>query len=186
MVTVYLMPLGTWLTGSFLTTWGQGKESRWSPGPRRSEDEARRDLEDFKDQLERFLAGRPDWDESGPPRAATVFSAEAFERPFFQARRWSYRKRMDRLCSLELPQIWLPVDFDPVFHLPAPWAPEGRVHVASALSLGRELRRFSSELPDELPEEALRELAESFSIARRLEALASAAVEHRVPAIVEG
>jgi hypothetical protein len=184
-VTVYIMPLGTWLTGSFMTTWGQGRESRGSPGPRRSPEQARQDLESFRTQLEPLLAFRPEWDEEGPPRAATVFSAEGFERPFLQARRWSYRRRMERLCSMELPQLWLPMDFDPVFHLAAPWAPEARLHVASAAGLGRDLHRFSNDLPEELPEESLRELAEAFSIARRLEAIAAVGVEHDVPVIVE-
>ena len=58
MVTVYIMPLRTWLTGSFMTTWGQGRESRGSPGPRRSPEQARQYLESLRNQLEPLLAKR--------------------------------------------------------------------------------------------------------------------------------
>src|SRR5205085_1325600 len=90
-VTVYVMPLATWLTGSFQSTWGEGRGTPMPAGPRLRDEVAARNLDAFKDEVERLLARRPDWDEEGPARAAGVFSAEGFAGPFLLARRWSYR-----------------------------------------------------------------------------------------------
>lgn len=178
-VAVYVMPLSTWLSGSFRTTWGG--EGDLSVRRRFSPQDVRRHLESFGDHLERVLAFRPGWDESGPVRSAHVFSASGFAGPFLLARRWSYRLNFPRLSTLEPPQIWLPADFEPVVRLAAPWNPETEVGVASSVRIGGELDLLLREPLGEL-EQA--EHYEDLQVAARLGDIARAAFEHRAPVIL--
>src|SRR6185503_7377695 len=104
------MPLSTWLSGRFRTSWGP--DGGGEPvGPERSPEEVERAVELLGQTLERLLTFRPEWDETGPARSATVFSLDGFSLPFLLARRWGYRLKLPCLQVLEPPQIWLPVDF---------------------------------------------------------------------------
>lgn len=180
-VAVYVMPLSLWLSGRFRTTWDRSGEEVNFPGPERSAEEVRVALDSFGDQLDRLLAFRPEWDDSGPARSATIFSLEGFALPFELARRWAYRFRLPRLCSLEPPQIWLPTEFDPVFRFPAPWNPESEVRVASCEGTSAELARLLRSIEaEERPE-----LEETGKVAERLLESARLALERRAPVIIE-
>jgi hypothetical protein len=175
------MPLSTWLAGSFRTTWGPDREGGEPAGPRRSPDEVRRGMESLKAHVERVLAIRPQWDESGPARSATVFSLDGFFSPFLEARRRSYRQRWPLLSGLEAPQIWLPPDFDAAVPFAAPWDPESEWALASTPRLHAELARLLAAIEeDERPD-----LEETGRVTRRLIHIAGLGIEHDVPVIVE-
>jgi hypothetical protein len=140
------------------------------------------DVEAFLERLETLLGFRPDWDEGGPVRSATVFSVDGFSSPFLRARAWSYRLKLPRLCALEMPQVWLPVEFDPAFQFAPPWNPDGQVSVASSPRLGEELEQ----LLEKIAEEDRPDLADTGQVAGRLREIAALSVEHRAPVIVEG
>jgi hypothetical protein len=169
-VSVFVMPLGTNLRGNFQAP---GMTRR-----RRSEEEVEAALEAFRARLETLLGFRPEWDEEGPVRSAMIFSVDAFSLPFQRARAWSSRLKLPRLCALELPQIWLPVDFDPAFHIDSPW----EVSVASSARLQKELERLLAEMA--VAEGA--DLGETCRVADRLRQIAELSAEHRVPVIIEG
>jgi hypothetical protein len=177
-VSVYVMPLGTYLAGAFRTSWGPDGDGGEAPGPRRSPDEARRYVDLFREQLGRLVPRLREWDESGPARSATTFSADGFALPFLLARERGARTRMPSLRILEPPQIWLPADFEPVFRIAPPWNPESKLQVASCDQVGAELGRL---LPLAGPgrEEAGR-------VASRLAGIARDAREHDAPVIIEG
>src|SRR4029077_8191483 len=81
-VSVFVMPLRTWLAGDFRTTWGEGQETASEPRRRRSAEDAERLRDGLLTQLEPLLGRRPDWDEDGPARSATAFSVYSFSLPF--------------------------------------------------------------------------------------------------------
>jgi hypothetical protein len=181
MIVVYVMPLGKWLSGAFRTGWDRSGEERTFPGPKRTDDEVRRGLDAFGERMERLLAFRPDWDEAGPIRSATIFSLDGFVLPFELARRWAYRIKLPRLCALEPPQIWLPGDFDPAFRFAAPWNPDSEVSVASCGGIHQDLERILHAVEgEERPD-----LEETAKVAQNLLKAAAAALEHDVPVIVE-
>jgi hypothetical protein len=163
------MPLETNLRGDFHSPW---------PRTRRTDAEAADARDSLLRRLDGLLGFRPDWEDAGPVRSATVFSADGFARPFLQARSWSYRLKLPRLCSLELPQIWIPRDFDPVFHVAAPWASEVELSVASASGVRDELDRLMAAMEEEFDE--------TRQVADRLRGIAAQGVEHGLPVIVEG
>ena len=171
---VFVMPLGTNLRGNFQ-----------APGltrKRRSEEDVQAALEAFGARLESLLGFRPEWDEDGPVRSATMFSVDGFSLPFVRARSWSTRVKLPRLCALELPQVWLPSDFEPVFQIDAPWSPGSEVSVASSHRLRGELDRLLAEMAGmDLPD-----LPETVRVADRLRESAALGIEHRVPVIIEG
>jgi len=184
-ISVFVMPLHTWLAGDFRTTWGPGLGTVSTPRPRRSAEEAGGLRDEFLSRLESLIGNRPDWDESGPPRRATAFSAHAFSLPFLQARRWSYRMKLPQLGVLESPQIWIPSAFDPVFHLPSPWSEEGELMVGSLPRLKSELDRLLEAL-GESESEAWAELREVAAVGKALGELVTAGIQFDAPVIVEG
>lgn len=173
-VSVFVMPLGTNLRGNFQ-----------APGltrKRRSEEDVQSALEAFGARLESLLGVRPEWDEDGPVRSATMFSVDGFSLPFLRARSWTTRVSLPRLCAMELPQIWIPSDFEPAFQVDAPWSPGTEVSVASSMRVRQDLER----LLEELAEGEGPEIAETLRVADRLRQIAELGLEHRAPVIVEG
>lgn len=181
-VAVYVMPLSTWLEGSFRVSWGPEGAGGRDAGPRRSPEEAARGVEALRDRLEGLLPLRPDWNDSGPARSATVFSLDGFSLPFDLAHRWAYRLRLPRLGTLDFPKFWLPVDFDPMFRLPAPWDEETEITVASAGSVATDLVH----LIEAIRVEERPDLVSAGQVAARLHGIATSGVEHGTPVIIEG
>lgn len=181
-VAVYVMPLSTWLEGRFRTVWGPDGAGGGPSGRERSPDEVRAALDAFGESLDRVLAFRPEWDEAGPARSATIFSLDGFALPFQLAQRWAYKLKLPRLCALEPPQIWLPAEFEPTLRLAAPWKPESEVTVASSSGVQEELGRLLTAIQgEERPD-----LDETERVARRLCESAAQGLEHQSPVIVEG
>ena len=180
-VSVYVMPLGTYLEGSFRTTWGPDGKGDAPRGPSRSPEESRVAVESFRRRLEDFVPRLSPWDESGPARSATTFSLDGFALPFQLAHQWAYRLPLRRLCALEPPQVWIPSEFEPTIRMKPPWAPEAEWTVASAAGIQSELVRLLLEIEGE--ERA--DLEEAFRVTERLIEAASTAVEHDAPVIVE-
>jgi hypothetical protein len=181
-VSVYVMPLATYVAGSFRTSWGPDGDGGDPPRPGLPPEEAGRCVEAFRKQLEQFIPRLPEWDESGPARTATTFSLEGFSLPFLLARQWAHRLKLPRLGRLEPPQIWLPAEFEPAFNLPVPWSPDARWLVASSPGLRSELLR----LLRAIEQEGRPELGETHRVAGRLIEIAALGVEHDAPVIVEG
>lgn len=171
-IAVYVMPLGANLRGDF--------QPVSAPRARRSAADVDAAMESFLGRLESLLGFRPEWDDEGPLRSATMFSVDGFSSPFLQARSWAYRLKLPRLCALELPQVWLPVEFEPAFHFAAPWNPDADLSVASSPRLQEELTRLLEEM-EERPD-----LEGTGQVADRLRGIAALSVEHRLPAIIEG
>jgi len=180
-VSLFVMPLSTWLAGRFRTSWGPDGEAERPAGPQRSPEEVRRGVEGLQAVVERALAFRPEWDEAGPARSATVFSVDGFFAPFLEARRRSYRQKLPLLSALEPPQIWIPPEFDGVLPFPAPWNPPADWSVASAPRLHSELRR----LLEAIEEDERPDLEETRRSAGRLLEIAALGIQHDVPVIVE-
>ena len=178
-VAVYVMPLTTWLEGRFQTVFGAGGAS---PRPRRTVEDVFQSLREFGGLLDRVLASRPELTDTGPALSATIFSLEGFAGPFDLAQRWSYRLKLPLLCALlEPPQIWLPVKFEHVFRVAAPWRPESEVAVASSAGVLAELQRLGAAiLKEERPD-----LDETERVAGRLRESAALGLEHGLPVIVE-
>jgi hypothetical protein len=180
-VSVFVMPLSTWLSGRFRASWGPDGAGGGPAGPLRSPEEVRRGIDALDAHLERALGYRPEWAESGPARSATVFSIDGFFAPFLEARRRSYRQKMPLLSSLEPPQIWIPPEFDAAVPFPAPWNPPGEWTLASSPRLHAELTRLLGAMEeDERPD-----LEETRQVTVRLLEIAALSVEHDVPVIVE-
>jgi len=179
------MPLHTWLSGDFRTTWGADSAMTSAPRRRRSTEDALRLRREFVLRLEPLIGSRLDWDESGPARSATAFSVHSFELPFLQARRWSYRMKLPQLSALETPQIWIPPAFDSVFHLNSPWSQDDEVMVGSLPRVMSELGRLLDALAKEEARDwaELREVAE---VGKALRGLAETGMEFGAPVIVEG
>jgi hypothetical protein len=179
-VAVCVMPLRAYLSGAIQRIWDGGL--RPPSIRRRTVEEVRGHVDAFRDQLEKLLAFRPEWDEEGSARLAKVFSLDNFAGPFQYARSQAYRRRLPVLCGLEAPQLWLPVDFEPVFQVAPPWNPESTLSLASTVRLVAELER----LCEWIAEEDREDLAEPRHVAEQLRELAALGVEHRTPVIVEG
>jgi len=184
-VSVFVMPLQTWLTGDFRTTWGPDSGAATSPRPRRSGEAAERLREEFVSRLESLLGRRPDWDESGPARSATAFSAHSFSLPFLQARRWAYRLKLPQLSVLETPQIWIPTEFESVFPLDSLWSDDGELMVGSLPRVKSELDRLLDALTQEEAGDWA-ELREVASVGKALRDLAAEGIASDTPVIVEG
>ncbi len=180
-VAVYVMPLATWLSGRFRTSWGP-EGSGLAAGPQRSSEEVDRYFEAFQDQLGRLLPVPPEWDETGPARSGTVFSLEGFSSPFQLARQWAYRLKLPALAALEPPQVWLPADFEPVFRIPAPWNSEVELTVGSAGQVVADLSR----LLEAIRQEERPDLIETGRVAARLREIAATGIDYAAPVIVEG
>lgn len=182
-ISVYVMPLRTWLSGDFRTTWGDGGETASAPRRRRTLEEAERLRDELRSRLEPLMGERPDWDEEGPARSATAFSDYAFSLPFVLARRWSYRLKLPRLGALEGSQLWLPAVFQPVFHLAPRWSEE-KTAIASLDGVRAELDRLLEAVENEDSGEVA-ELQGAFQVGSKLRDLARSALEARAPLIVE-
>ncbi|HZF00008.1 MAG TPA: hypothetical protein VE981_23570 [Planctomycetota bacterium] len=180
-VAVYVMPLATWLSGDFRTVWAGGEAT--PPKLRRSGEEAEELREEFLERMESLLGRRPDWDDSGPARSATAFSAHAFSLPFLQARRWSYKVKLPQLSVLEAAQIWIPDAFESIFHMTSPWSDDEELMIASLPQVRTELDRLLEGLDVGEGWEEYREIAQA---ARALRGAAESAIGHNVPLIVEG
>jgi hypothetical protein len=186
-VSVFVMPLRTWLGGTFRTTWGGERRAAPDPRPRRSEEEADRLRDEFLSRLEPLLGDRPAWDEEGEARSGTVYSVHGFSLPFLLARRWSYRMKLPRLSVLEPPQLWIPPDFERVFRLGPPWSDDGgEVMVASLPRVRSDLDQLLDGLAAEEGAGDWTELRDAASVGASLRSLAVAGIEADVPVIVEG
>ena len=179
-VAVCVMPLRAYLGGTLQRIWGGGLQP---PSiRRRTVEEVRGHVEAFQDQLEKLLAFRPEWDEESPARDAKIFSLDNFAGPFQYARSQAYRRRLPVLCGLEAPQVWLPVEFEPVFQVAPPWDPESRLSLASMIRVGTELDR----LCEWMGEEDREDLAAPRQVAEQLRTMAALGLQHHTPVIVEG
>jgi len=184
-VSVFVMPLQTWLSGDFRTTWGPDSDTATAPRRRRSGQAAERLRDEFLARLESLLGRRPDWDESGPARSATAFSVHSFSLPFLQARRWAYRLKLPQLSVLESPQIWIPVEFEGVLRLDSLWNDDGELMVGSLPCLASDLDC----LLEALAQEGTGDWAELRDVARvggALRTLAAEGIDSNTPVIVEG
>lgn len=179
------MPVETWLAGDFRATWGPEPGEASAPRTRRSAEDVSVLAEEFLRRLESLLGRRPEWDRDGPARSATAFSAHAFSLPFLQARRWAYRMKLPQLAALETPQIWIPAEFDAVFRLDSLFG-DGELRVGSLPRVRSELERLLGELSREDEEGDWAELRDVAKVASSLRHVAEAAIESRMPAIVEG
>jgi hypothetical protein len=186
-VSVFVMPLQTWLAGNFRTTWGVGEETASAPRRRRRDDDAAALRDTLIAQLAPLVGSRPEWNESGPAQSAVAVSAESFALPFLLARRWSARLPLPNLSTLEGPQIWLPVEFRGILCSAPPWSEseEETLAVASLPALRRELERLLETLRAEEELEA-QDLRGAFQVGMRLLEVARTASEVRMPVIIEG
>jgi hypothetical protein len=183
-ISVFVMPLRTWLSGDFRTTWAGG-EVGGPPRRRRPLEAAERLRDEFLSRMESLLGRRPEWDESGPVLSATTFSAHAFSLPFLQARRWAYKMKVPQLNVLEATQLWIPSAFDQVLTVSSLWSDEGEVMVGSLPRLKSELDTLLQALEGEEAGDWA-ELREVSKAARSIREAVSTALDHRVPVIVEG
>jgi hypothetical protein len=210
-VSVYVIPLKTYLTGSFKTTWERRSESMGAPGfritpegvdspeqLRMSEHEADAALRSFRRTLEEYGLS-PDWTEDGPVLNASTLSYSAYARPGSRARSWSTRAPFEFLTEMEPPVIWVPESFHSPVRVPAPWDREHQVMLLSAQGIQRELDRVLEFLAaDPLMEQIeavaeggiltgpLAEFSDEYSTAQHLKEIAGLSLEHRTPVIVEG
>lgn len=201
-VSLYVMPLGTYLRGDFKTTWAirTGMESEVPPAvPSRAGDEVQDVLAAFRKRLSIFIVSLLDWDEESAFRHASTMGYSSFGRPCERARQWAYQVHLPRLQVLMPPQIWLPVPFEPTIRAAAPWDPDAEVGVVSSQGLDAEFGRLADLLEKDpraeewraLPEGAsvsgpLEEFDGEWSTLRHLRKIAGLSIEHRVPVIVEG
>ncbi len=173
-VSVYVMPLATYLRGDFRVSWGPDAAG----GPVRAgrpAEEVEQAIAMMLDRLEQLLAFRPTWDDSGPVRSATVFSLDGFSSPFLEARQRDPRK-MPLLRALEPPEVWIPPDFEPPFRIEAPWSPGSEWAVASAPRIHAELIRLLDSNEND----------ETDRVARQLIEIVKQAVAYDLPVIIEG
>jgi hypothetical protein len=180
-VSVFVMPLSTWLSGRFRLSWGAEGKGGLPAAPERSPEEVRRALAALEAHVERALAFRPTWDESGPARSATVFSVDGFFAPFVEARRRSYHQKLPLLSAIEPPQIWIPPDFAAALPFAAPWNPAGEWTLVSSPRMRSELLGLCRAIEAD----ARPELEEPLRVGGRLAEIAAESVEHDVPVIVE-
>ncbi len=187
MVSIFVMPLQTWLAGSFRTTWGVSEETASAPRRRRSDEDAAALRDTLLAPLAPLIGSRPEWNESGPAQSAVALSAESFALPFLLARRWSSRLPLVNLSSLEGPQIWLPVAFGGNLMGPPPWS-ESEEETLAVTSLPTVLWELELLLETVRTEEGLetQDLRGTFQVGLRLLEGAKAATEVRMPVIVEG
>jgi hypothetical protein len=182
-ISVFVMPLRTWLAGDFRTTWGPDGES--APPHRRDPELAAQLSQEFLARLEPLLGGRLEWDEEGPPMSATAYSVHAFSLPFLQARRWAYRLPLPHLGALETPQIWIPADAASAISVECPWSDDDLM-IGSLPRLRTEFDRLLESLQAEDEEGDWAELREVAKVARSLRHVGSTAMDARMPVIVEG
>jgi len=213
-VSVYVMPLQTYLSGAFKTTWETRSESAGgAPGfritpegiadpserPRRPDAEVQLAIKRFRKAVGQFVTVPLEWDEETPFRNASSLSYGSFGGPRRRAEQWAYRVNLPRLRAMSAPQIWLPVVFEPTIRVTPPWDEESEIRIVSSVGLLSEFDRLSKLMAEEplmkelqaLPEGAalegaLLELDGEMFTAGHLRRIAELSVEHRVPVIVEG
>jgi len=201
-VSLYVMPLGTYLRGDFKTTWAIRSEtgSEDPPAaPARAEGEVQAALAAFRTRLSTFIVNSLDWDEESSLRHASTMGYGSFGRACERARQWAYQVNLPRLQVLVPPQIWLPVEFEPTVRAAAPWDPDTEIGVVSSRGLDSEFGRLAALLEKDPRAEELRALPPGSiltgplaefdgerSTLRHLRKIAGLSIEHRVPVIVEG
>jgi len=213
-VSLYVMPLGTYLRGEFRTTWeirseSTGGSSGFRIGPEGtehppsvralSEEEVRAALAAFRKRLSTFIVSPLEWDEESDFRHASTMGYGSFGRPCERARQWAYRTNLPRLQVLMPPQVWLPVPFEPTLRAAAPWDPDAEIRVVSSQGLDSEFGRLAGLLEQDPRAEDLRALPPGTiltgplaefdgerSTLRHLRSIAGLSIDHRVPVILEG
>lgn len=210
-VSIYVMPLRTWLSGDFRTTWELREEVAGKPGlqltpegiadapdPRESDEDVLPLVEEFRQRLSAFVTAPLDWDEEAEFRSATTMSYGSYGNPRSRAQQWTYRMSLPRLQAMEAPQIWLPVPFEPTIRIAAPWDEEGEVRVVSSAGLASELDRLSRLMDEDPLMEELKaseggivsapvaEFDDQLDSIRQLRRIAESSLRHRLPVIVEG
>lgn len=211
-VSLYVMPLGRYLTRRFKTTWETRAElAGGAPGfqilpegPRAPAREKGLSAEAAAAWLERFRASlskrmiEPAWDEEADVLFAGTMSYGAFSRPGHLAGRFSTRARFVHLTD-PLRPFWLPLRFPRPLDLPDPAGGDEPVSVLSSLEAREELLRMSAFLQEDPRVREIEELPSDSSVTgsladfqSELESLrlilhaATLSVERRVPLIVEG
>ena len=162
-VSLLVMPLRTWLTGSYATTW-EGSGVRAAPRRILTDEEATA----YVARVQRAVGG--EWDEDVPAVKAVAMSAEGFA----QASAWAGHVGARHLTDA-LQAFWLPVDFDAPREVPDPRGGDEPLTALSAPALAREIRAVVR----------LREGAVEPSV-RALLDVAALAAERRVPVVLEG
>ncbi len=212
-VSVYVMPLHTWVSGDFTTTWETREEAAGMPGLRitpeglagpvpprkRREKEVAAAIGDFRKRVGSFVTAPLEWDEESPFRSATTMSYSSYGSPRRRAQQWAYKVNLPRLQAMEAPQLWLPVPFEPTIRIIAPWNEDSEIRVVSSRGLLTELDKLAKLMTaDPLMEElkawpgdtALSGEVAAFDseldATTRLRRIANSSLEHRVPVIVEG
>ncbi len=192
-VSIYVMPLETWLGGNFRTTWDIRGIQPAPERPKRSVEEVRRLIDLFREDVQRHLGFVPEWDQDGEIVSAVSMSYPGFARPALAAQRYASEFRAELLRQLEPPVILLPSRFEGLVEL------SGEMRVGSAAKWQEELEGVQSRLEQDplmaelagLPEGstiagALYEFWDDVGTTRRLKALAALGVERHLPVIVEG
>ena len=181
MTSVFVMPLRTWLAGSFRTTWG-GEAS--APRRRRSPEDADQLAESLRSGLEPLIGRRPEWNEEGSPQAALALGAHSFSLPFLLARRWAYRLKLPNLCALEGVQLWIPEPFESALRILPPWSEDETLMAASLPRVMSELQRLREGIEAEEDPE-IPEVRDGYQVAGRLGEVVAKAAEAGMPVIVE-
>lgn len=212
-VSLYVMPLQTYLRGEFKTTWETREELAGVPGfritpeglssppqpPDHSDEEVLPALRAFLKRVGTFVTTPLEWDEESSHRSATSMSYGSFGSARRRAQQWAYKVNLPRLQAMEAPQIWLPVPFEPTIRIVAPWDEDSEVRVVSAPGLLSELARLTALMAEDPVMEELRswppgtmltgavaELDSEMSSQATLRRIAESSLQHRVPVIVEG
>lgn len=213
-MSLYVMPLRTYLTGRFKTTWEirselTGKSGflitpeglRPGPPPREtcSDEEAALFLASLRDSLEPLLGLRPEWDEEGEVAQAVSMSYSSFGLPMAAAARYPGVHDFLQLRRLEETWFWLPVAFESPFRVPHPFDPEERMVVGSSSKLCDEMVRLERLLVQEPEMAEVESIPEGGSISgpllefwervqgvRLMLRLAALSAERRLPLVAEG
>lgn len=209
-VSIYVMPLTRYLTGSFRTTWeGKIELAGGEPGflltpegvkdgpPERRRlpvDEVRRYLESLQGEV-----AFPCESEEGEALSAVSMSYSAFGGVVESAGRHGAGRNLSLVRALGDVFFWLPAEFEGLRELPDPFDDERVIGVASAAGLARGLgvleecldRDPRREELESLPEGSLLtgflfEYYERRETVRLLRRLAGQALDHGLPVIVEG
>lgn len=162
-VSLYVMPIRTWLTGAYAPSWeGAG---RAVAAPRLLSDE---DADAYLARVQRAVGSA--WEDAGPPLAAVAMSYEGFSR----ASAWAGHVGARHLSD-PLQPFWLPVDFDAPREVPDPRGGEEPLLALSAPALRREIEAVVRLREGEV-EPSIRALLDVAALSER----------RRVPVVLEG
>lgn len=203
-VSLYVMPLRTYLTGRFKTTWAIRREQAGgldgfymtsegavaAPPPRKGLAPA--DAEAVVARLQAALGGAS-WDESAEALSATTMSYGALGSVCDLAGRGPFRMLRDLLQP-----YWLPVDFDAAREIPDPRGGTEPLTVLSSVAVRRELDAALALLAADERSNALRSLPAGSAVpgelagfaallrsAGHVRAIAALSESSRVPVVVE-